>query len=202
MATRERAGATGAFNRIVSSRVFVPMSLVCSLALALGIGVNLLIRAGNWPPTFAQPNIGVVISALPSPSPTTVAHAIVLGAVRTPGVYPIEPGALAKDLIQLAGGALSAADLSRVDLTAPLQDGASIYVPRSGELIPIERDGKIALNQASAIDLRNALGISLTICKRIVAYRSAHGNFTAISQLLLVPISQATFDRVKNLVAV
>lgn len=69
-------------------------------------------------------------------------------------------------------------------------------------MLPTEIDGRIALNQASAENLHNALGVSLTICKRVVAYRTAHGNFTAVSQLLLVPVSQTTFDRIKNLVAV
>ena len=81
-------------------------------------------------------------------------------------------------------------------------DGSSVYVPRKGEVIPAEINGKLDLNQASATELHNALGLSTTICKRVVAYRTAHGNFTAISQLLLVPVSQTTFDRIKNLVAV
>jgi competence protein ComEA len=181
---------------------FVPCSLLLALLLTVGVGVNLLVRAGNWPPAFAQPRTTLLLSTPQATAPSTSLHAIVMGAVRTPGLYPLPAGSLAKDLIQFAGGALTTADLSRVDLTAPLSDGASIYVPHKGEVIPTERDGKIALNTASATDLRNALGISTTICKRIVAYRVAHGNFTAVSQLLLVPLTQATFDRIKDLVAV
>lgn len=191
-----------ALRRIMSSQLFVPLSLMLTIALVLGVGVNLLMRAGDWPPTFAQPGTTITFSSPPSPSSTSDIHVIVLGAVRTPGLYPLPSATTVKDLIGFAGGALTTADLSRVDLTAPLTDGSSVYLPRKGEVIPAEINGRIALNQASAEDLRNALGVSLTICKRIVAYRTAHGNFTAIGQLLLVPVSQTTFDRIKNLVAV
>jgi competence protein ComEA len=183
-------------------RAFVPCSLLLALLLTVGIGVNLLVRAGNWPPALAQPRTTLLISTPQATAPPTSLHAIVLGAVRTPGLYPLPAGSLAKDLIQFAGGALTTADLSRVDLTTPLRDGDSIYVPHKGEVVPAERDGKLALNSASATDLHNALGLSTTICKRIVAYRAAHGNFTAVSQLLLVPLTQATFDRVKDVVTV
>ncbi|MGH2484621.1 MAG: helix-hairpin-helix domain-containing protein [Ktedonobacterales bacterium] len=202
MATRSRSGIGGALRRLLMSHAFVPGSLLLALVLTLGVGVNLLVRAGNWPPAFAQPRTTLLISTPRATAPPTSLHAIVLGAVRTPGLYPLPTGALAKDLIQFAGGALTTADLSRVDLTTALRDGASIYVPHKGEVIPAERDGKVALNQASATDLHNALGVSATICKRIVAYRAAHGDYTAVSQLLLVPVTQATFDRVKDLVTV
>ena len=197
-----RAPAKNVLRRVVNSQAYVPLSLMVTLCLLLGVGVNLLIRAGDWPPVFAQPRTSIVFSAASSPSPSTDIHVIVLGAVRTPGLYPLPPATTAKDLIGIAGGALTTADLSRVDLTATLADGSSVYVPRKGETIPAEINGRIALNHASAQDLRNALDVSLTICKRVVAYRTAHGNFTAISQLLLVPVSQTTFDRIKNLVAV
>lgn len=202
MATRRRSPMTNAISRLLDSPAFTPLQLALLLVLALGVGVNALMRIGDWPPSFAQPSTSIIISTPPSPSPSTARHAIVLGAVRTPGEYPLQPGAQAKDLIQFAGGALTTADLSRVDLTVILADGASVYVPRNGEVIPVEIEGRLALNRASESDLHNALGLTSAISKRIVAYRTAHGNFTAIGQLLLVPISQTIFDRIKNLVAV
>jgi len=44
--------------------------------------------------------------------------------------------------------------------------------------------------------------VSAEIARRIVAYRAAHGPFTAISQLLLAPISQTTYDRICLLITV
>ena len=55
---------------------------------------------------------------------------------------------------------------------------------------------------ASASDLHHALGITLAIANRIVAYRAAHGAFTAISQLLLVPISLSEYNKIKALITI
>jgi len=108
------------------------------------------------------------------------------------------PDARVHDLIAAAGGATRDADLARVDLAAALRDGQSVYVPHAGEAIPVLLGGKVALNAASEQDLRHSLGLSLDISRRIVAYRTAHDPFTAVSQLLLVPISRATYDKIKN----
>jgi competence protein ComEA len=81
-------------------------------------------------------------------------------------------------------------------------DGQEIYVPQMGETIPLTLGGKIDINVASASDLHHALGIQLAIANRIVAYRAAHGSFTAISQLLLVPISLSEYNKIKALVTV
>jgi hypothetical protein len=40
------------------------------------------------------------------------------------------------------------------------------------------------------------------MAQRVVAYRTRYGPYSAISQLLLAPISQTTFDRMRLLVTV
>lgn len=134
--------------------------------------------------------------------PTTALRVAVLGAVRLPGVYQVAPGATARDLIAAAGGAHTHADLSHVDLTTALQPGQALYVPLEGEVLPLLIDGKVALNAASAQQLRDALGITLTVARAVLTYRTQHGAFTAVSQLLLVPVTRATYDRIKDLVTV
>ena len=80
MSSQRRSPVSEAMRRAMSSHVFVPLSLMLTLALAAGVGVNALIRAGDWPPALAQPRTSVIFSAPPSPSPTTDIHVIVLGA--------------------------------------------------------------------------------------------------------------------------
>jgi competence protein ComEA len=106
------------------------------------------------------------------------------------------------DLIAAAGGALANADLTRVNLAAVVTDGESVYVPPYGEVVPSERGGKIDLNAATAEQLHQALEITRTTARKIVAYRTAHGDFTAVSQLLLVPISRSSYDHIKDRVTV
>lgn len=134
-------------------------------------------------------------------APSTIT-AYILGAVATPGVYTLPDGARVQDLVAAAGGARSDADMTQVDLAARLADGQEVYVPHAGETVPLTLGGKVDINVADATQLHNSLGISLTIARRIVAYRAAHGDFTAVSQLLLVPISRAEYDKIAPLVTV
>lgn len=191
----------GFFERMLRSRWYTPVSLLVSCVLLAVIVVSLLIRTGNWPPRLPLTRSPVTISG-PGVSPNASIQAYVMGAVRTPGVYTLAQGARVHDLIAAAGGALPAADLTRVNLASPVGDGQSIYVPQVGEQVPLELGGKLDINLATAQQMHDALNISLTEARRIFNYRVQHGNFTAVSQLLLVPISKAIYDRIKDLVTV
>ena len=57
----------------------------------------------------------------------------VAGAVGRPGVVRIPAGSRAGDAVDAAGGAQADADLTAVNLAAPLQDGMMVVVPRAGE---------------------------------------------------------------------
>jgi competence protein ComEA len=170
--------------------------LLAGLRLAPGVAANL--AAGRQP---AQPAISISGPGTNSAANASVT-AYILGDVVAPGVYMLATGARVQALVAAAGGALDDADLTRVDLAALVVDGQEIYVPQIGETIPLTLGGKIDINVASASDLHHALGIQLAIANRIVAYRAAHGAFTAISQLLLVPISLSEYDKIKALVTI
>jgi site-specific DNA recombinase len=87
--------------------------------------------------------------------------------------------------------------------TSPRPQGDSPTIFDFGDSSNTEKYSEnLLINVASAEDLHNALGISLSIARRIVAYRAAHGSFTAISQLLLVPISRAEYDKIAPLVTI
>lgn len=196
-----KAGQGDFFGRLLWSRWYTVVSLLLLCILLALITVGVLIRVGNWPPQFALARSPVSISG-PGVSPNASIQAYVLGAVRTPGVYTLAQGARVHDLIAAAGGALPTADLTRVNLASPVGDGQSIYVPQVGEQVPLELGGKIDINLATAQQMHDALNISLTTARRIVDYRVKHGNFTAVSQLLLVPLSKTIYDRIKDLVTV
>lgn len=190
---------TGPMERVLGSRYYMPVSLLLAVMLLAGTGVNLLIGGGAWQPAFLQPHPTIAITGpgiVTTPQPL---EAYVLGAVLRPGVYQLHEGARVRELVVAAGGLLDNADITRVDLAAVLVDGQSVYVPRLGETVPPELGGRINLNTASAADLHNALGITTSVANRIVAYRAKHGPFTAVSQLLLVPVSKTTYDRIKDL---
>ncbi len=189
----------GPVGRLLAWRYYTICSLLLAAALTSGLAYVLLQRTGNWPPAFARAHPTVAITG---PGISQQVEGYVLGAVLRPGVYSLHRGARVRELVVAAGGLLDNADITRVDLAGLLADGQSVYVPRLGEQVPLELGGKLNLNVADATDLHNALGVTTSVARKIVAYRASHGPFTAVSQLLLVPVSQATYDRIKDLVTV
>lgn len=198
-----RPVAVGPLGALLASRAFVPVSLALALVLLAGTGLQVVSRLG-WTPSslWHAPAHSVLITGPGVGQSSDMIAADILGAVQTPGVYTLAAGARVSDLVQAAGGLTPDADLTRVDLAAHVADGQEIYVPRVGEVVPADLNGLVNINVASAQELHDALGISLEIAQRIVAYRTAHGPFTAVSQRLLVPISRSTYDRIKDLVTI
>ena len=180
-------------------RVALGLNAALTLALMALILTRVGPRLSGW--LALAPGAATLTISGPGFDSTTIS-AYILGAVAAPGVYTLPSGARVQDLVAAAGGAQEDADLARVDLAARVADGQEVYVPRVGETVPLMLGGKLDINVASADDLHRALGISLTIARRIVAYRAAHGSFTAVSQLLLVPISRDEYDKIKDLVTV
>ena len=70
-------------------------------------------------------------SAPPAPRATAAPRKIlvyVVGLVKKPGVFELQPGARVKDALHLAGGVLPDADLEALNLAEPLEDGRKYRV--------------------------------------------------------------------------
>lgn len=117
------------------------------------------------------------------------------GAVASPGVYRLPPGSINEEGLRAAGGPLPAADLSRVNLAAVLNDGQELKVPfrtptpaavvstQTGEPAV---DGLLNINTASAAELDTLPGIGPVLAQRIVSYREQYGFFQTVEDLLHV----------------
>jgi competence protein ComEA len=189
-------------GRLARSKPFIAANALVMAALLLLAGVRFVPAVQGALAQAGQPAQPAISITGPGTSATNSVTAYILGDVVAPGVYTLAEGARVQALVAAAGGARDDADLTRVDLAARVADGQEVYVPQIGETVPLTLGGKVDINIASADDLHHALGLQLAIADRIVAYRVAHGPFTAISQLLLVPISRATYDKIKALVTV
>jgi competence protein ComEA len=115
------------------------------------------------------------------------------------------------DAIERAGGALPKADLSLLNLAAPITDGTQILVPKSGPAVPGASPapiggapaGLININTATATELEALSGIGEVLAATIVEYRTTNGPFTVVDELLDVSgIGPATLDEIRDQITV
>ena len=139
----------------------------------------------------------------------------VTGAVRYPKVVRVQVGDLVKDAVDAAGGPTSEADVSLVNMAAPLLANSRVYVPYTGEedlakLGPYgpnsyaEEAGvavteQISINSATARELDRLPGVGPTTANAILQTRAARGGaFSNLEDLLQVKgIGPKTFQKLR-----
>jgi competence protein ComEA len=183
--------------------------VVVLVALMGGAGLW-YVRALPKPVTIAEASPGAALSASPTPTaPPIIVD--VAGAVRRPGVYEFTDGERVIDAIERAGGALPKADLSLLNLAAPITDGTQILVPKTGPTAPGASPpplggapaGLININSATATELEALSGIGEVLAATIVEYRTTNGPFTAVDDLLDVSgIGPATLEEIRDQITV
>ena len=132
----------------------------------------------------------------------------VAGAVRRPGLHELAPGTRIADAVAAAGGATAKADITAVNLAAPIADGEQIVVPARGAGAAGASSGAapsptapLDLNSASLEQLDALPGIGPTTAQKILDYRQAHGSFHSLADLDAVPgIGQGRIEQLKGLV--
>jgi len=129
----------------------------------------------------------------------------VAGAVRLPGLHTLSRGARVADAVAAAGGATGKADLTLLNLAAPLADGEQVVVPARGAAAAAgggaSTTAPLDLNTATAEQLDALPGIGPATAQKIIDYRQAHGPFRSIDELDAVPgIGPARIDQLKGLV--
>ena len=154
-------------------------------------------------------------------SATVTVH--VAGQVAGPGLYAVPAGGRVADALVAAGGTSAEADVEQLNLAARVSDGERIYVPRKGETPPpappsaasgasggaaagggkAPAGGPVDLNTATAEQLDALPGVGPATSRAILAYRTSHGRFRSVTELLEVPgIGPAKLEALRPLVKV
>lgn len=156
--------------------------------------------------TVRQPAALVTPAAAPVPSPSRLV-VDVAGKVRHPGIVTLPAGSRVVDALQAAGGARRQVDLSALNLARPLVDGEQVLVglpPPAGVAAPAASvpgaaatTRMVNLNSATEPELESLPGVGPVTADAILKWRSAHGPFTAVDQLLEVSgIGDATLAEI------
>ena len=174
-----------------------------SRQLLAGVLVGLLL-GGVYYLLSAEPR-GKPVELLP-PLPLRV-H--VAGAVERPGVYSLPPGSIVQEAITAAGGLRADADLNRLNLAQPLEDGRRIEVPLLVELAAdsgvqfSSSEAQLRLNSATAPELEQLPGIGPVLAQNIIEYRDQYGPFQRFEDLLQVEgIGPAKLEGLRDLLVV
>ena len=135
----------------------------------------------------------------------------VVGAVRRPGLFRLKDGSRVADAVARAGGPTRRADLSLVNLAAPLADGQQVIVPRRGPTglaaggaatgMGGASGAKVSLALATVDQLDELPGIGPVTAQKIVDWRASHGPFQSVDDLDDVPgIGPARIEQLRDLV--
>ena len=190
--------------------------------------VATLLGAGLWymrslprpvdiaaPMGAASPVVSPISGATGSLEPSAAAIIVdVAGWVRQPGVYEFASGDRVIDAIDRAGGPRKGADLTTLNLAAPLTDGTQVVIARPGSTTsgdPGSSGGGstaggttlININSASETELEELPGVGPVTAAAIIDYRTQNGPFATIDDLIDVTgIGPSTLEQIRPFVTV
>lgn len=180
------------------------------LYMASGILLGLFLAALVWVVSRNPSGEAVTLRPVPTNRPIVV-H--ITGAVPRPGVYALPQGARIQDGISAAGGFLAEAEKTNINLAQLLEDGEKLDIPFVEGASPVlptpvpevvsATTELININTASIAELDTLPGIGPAIAQRIIDYRTQHGPFLNIEDIINVAgIGPATYERIKDLISV
>jgi len=159
--------------------------LIVTIAIIGGLILLLSSRPQPVAITINPPQPTATPMPTATPAPITV---YVTGAVAEPeSLLTLPPGSRVEAALEAAGGATRNADLTRINLAAPLRDGDQVHVPSVEEadtaLATPSGGSVISINDATAEELTALPGVGETLATRIVEFRAANGRFERIEDL-------------------
>lgn len=157
-------------------------------------------------------------------------YVYVCGAVEHPGVYEIYEGMRVFEVLELAGGMTSEADLEWINQARTVTDGQQLRIYTREETAQMKSSGlsegadmvsgeaepsgvpeekktagekKVNINTADREELMTLPGIGEAKAEAILSYRQEHGAFGSIEEICQISgIKEAVFSNIKDRITV
>ncbi len=185
----------------------------------IGVLVGFILAGSVFLVTRLPAGKPIALEPAPTKAPIEV-H--VVGGVVHPGVYKLPDGSRVQDAIDAAGGLLSDANTSAINLAAKLEDGQQVQIgggagagtpSAGGTSVPFtviqtpdtggSNGDLVDLNTATLAQLESLPGIGPTTAQSIIDYRDQNGPFVQIEDIMNVPgIGPSTFNSIQDLITV
>lgn len=134
------------------------------------------------------------------------------GAIKHSGIKEVPIGTRLFEVIELSGGVLEEADVSKINLASIVKDEQKIYIPYkvknelnvSKESYVIMQNEHtynelININTASKEELQKLEGVGTSTAEKILNYRNEKGYFSSIEEIKNISgIGEAKFNKIKN----
>lgn len=133
------------------------------------------------------------------------------GEVVNPDVYTLNEGSIVKDLIDMAGGLTTEADISNINRAKEIKNHELIIIKNINDKTTEDEviedsiseevidDTLISINNSDIEQLKEIPGIGEVKAKAIISYRESNGEFRSIDELKNVDgIGEKTFEKIKD----
>ena len=180
--------------------------LVAVVVLAL-VGRRLAAAGSAQAPAAQAASLREAQAGSETAAPRLVVY--VVGAVRRAGLVHVLEGARVADALERAGGPTPKADLTLVNLAAPVADGQQIVIPARAIASPPGGAGgsagaapaRVSLASATLEQLDALPGIGPVTAQKILNWRQQHGPLRSVDDLDAIPgIGPARVEQLRDLV--
>jgi competence protein ComEA len=136
------------------------------------------------------------------------------GAVHNPGVFKASQNARVFDIVAMAGGLTSDADVTKINMAQSVKDGAHLHVAEraivQGNNVAaglnkskVGGSNTVNINTAEKNELDALPGVGPALAERIIEYRQTNGSFKDIDELKKVPgIGSSKFEKMKEKISI
>ena len=141
-----------------------------------------------------------------------VIYVDISGAVKEPGVYDVKEGTRVFEVIEMAGGLTSEADIDGFNRAEEVFDGQKLTIPEKTDdgsesdstgSSAVTSSGLININRATAEELDQLPGVGPATAQAIIEYREENGSFRKKEDIKNVSgIGEKTYEKMQDKITV